>query len=279
MASHEDLILEPLAKGPKGLIFLATPILKVYFRSQSKYQDILVAETPFGKSLILDGYLQFSEYDEELFHKSVVVPSYKKAYKKVLILGGGDGGVAREILKVNPSASITIVDIDPMVTEAVKAHFPSMVRDVLSSRNVTLINQDAFEFVEKSTQRYDFIVNDVTDIRSPEIKGSQLVGKLYTEDYLSCLKKILNPSGRVVFHLEMFPQLNILIKPFLNTAHKVFKHVSAYCVNIPSFGGVWTFAVLSDERILLKNRLYVESWNRYVKIQPIEKLKAFDVTD
>lgn len=237
-----------------GETYIATPIYDVIFEGSSKYQEILIGITPFGKTLFLDNILQLSEYDQEIYHKAVSLPAYDKSFRDVLILGGGDGGVAREIKSYNPESRIWIIDIDSMVTEVMNKYFPEVPRNIFQESNVKLLNVDAYEFVKTTQLKFDYVVNDLTDIREPDEKGSQ-VNIFYQADFLKILKNILKSNGRIVYHLELYPYSYEEIMKFLKAAREVFKFIKTYCVYISSFGGLWTFAVLSDRNFILKETL------------------------
>ena len=92
------------------------------------------------------------------------------------------------------------------------------------------------------------------------------MNRLYTEDFLETLRRKLNHSGRIVYHLELYPCSNYLIERFLNIAKKIFRYISTYYIYIPSFGGLWTFTSLSDKPIKLKREFYSSSFNKRLRI-------------
>jgi|Deesub1362A_J573_1020465.scaffolds.fasta_scaffold00012_191 spermidine synthase len=249
-----EIILEKFIKGPFGESYVGTPVYKVLYRKKSKYQEILIGETPFGKGLFLDNILQLAEYDEKVFHKALVLPSIKKSFKKILILGGGDGGTAREIRRALPEAEITVVDIDIEVTKAVIKYIPSVPNGVFDDPRTKLINTDAFKYVEETSEKFDYIIGDLTDLREEGMEGSQ-VNRLYTTKFLNQLKNILSDDGRIVYHLEVYPVSHDIIGRFVENVKQVYRHYKMYITYIPSFGGFWSYMVMAKKPFRLKRKI------------------------
>ena len=249
-----DIIMEKFVKGLYGESYIATPILKTIYSKKSRYQEILIAETPFGKALFLDRVLQLTEYDEETFHRALVLPGLKKAYRKILILGGGDGGTARELRRALPKAEITIVDIDREVTEAVSKYLPFVPKGVFEDPKTKLINMDAFEYIERTKEKFDYIIGDLTDLREEGVEGSQ-VNRLYTIEALSRLRELLTDDGRVVYHLELYPAAYNLIKKFIENVKEAFNNHRLYATYIPSFGGFWCYIIMSNKPFRIKRKI------------------------
>lgn len=243
----ENFIREKFVKGPYGHSYIYTPVSEEIYHCKSDYQDIWVVKTPFGKTLVLDGIIQLTEHDEKLYHEALVYPAFKPNYRKVLILGGGDGGAARELLKLSNNLSITIVDIDPMVTEVVKKYMPEVPAGAFEIKNVKLINMDAWKFIDDTKIKYDYILVDLTDCREEEYQ----VNKFYKKEFMAKLKKALKRGGRTIYFLGLYPVDKDIIMKFLNEARAVFKYYKTYGRYIPSFGGIWTYIVLSNNRIRL----------------------------
>lgn len=245
----ENYIKEKFVKGPSGHSYVYTPILEEIYRCKSDYQDIWVVKTPFGKTLVLDGVIQLTEYDEKLYHEALVFPAYKRSYKQVLILGGGDGGAARELSKLSDKISVTIVDIDPLVTEVVKKYIPEVPEGVFDRGNIKLVNMDAWMFIEETERKYDYILVDLTDCREEEYQ----VNRFYKKEFMSKLNGILNADGRIIYFLGLYPVDKDIINKFMDEAKAIFKYYKVYGRYIPSFGGIWTYIVLSNRPIRLKN--------------------------
>jgi len=180
---------------------------------QTDYQKIqLFEEQGTGKTTFcLDGYIQlFEGEDERIYHKALTEPAFRlnpKA-KDFLILGGGDGCVARELLKLNPKAKITLVDIDKEVVEL------SMKDERLLRINQNSLNycklyyEDALSWVPKCRGKYDVIILDFPDSTNPELK------KLYAEEFISQVAKLLRPKAVISIQVGQNPisTCNILYK-------------------------------------------------------------------
>ncbi len=244
----EKYIIEKFVKGPYGYSYVATPIIEEIIKIKSNYQEIKVVKTPFGKTLVLDGIIQLTEYDEQLYHEALVKPSYKKTFRNILILGGGDGGAARELIKINPDTHITIVDIDPMVTEIIEKYLPEVPKGIFTRKNVKLINSDAWKYVENTHEKYHYILVDLTDIREEDNQ----VNRFYQKKFMNLLSKILKKDGRIVYFLGLYPVDINIIEKFLKDAEMAYKHYKIYGRYIPSFGGIWTYITLSNKPIKLK---------------------------
>lgn len=250
---------EPITNINGETVYIIYPI-KVIYKYKSRYQEIQIVDTPFGKGLILDDVLQFTTNDEEIYHVGLVHPVINKKYRNILILGGGDGGAAREIKKVLPKAEVDVVDIDPMVTEIVEKFIPEVPAGIFNNPDVNLIHKDAYEYVNITNKKYDLILGDLTDIREDIFKGSQ-VNKLYTHKFLMMLKKILRPKGKVVYHIGGLNMDTNFIGYFWNIANSAFNFTIGYGIYIPSFFDIWCYIVMSDHPIKLGKIKY-----RYIKL-------------
>lgn len=144
----------------------------VLHRETSAFQDILILDTPaLGKVLALDGIVQCAQKDEAIYHEMLahsgvllrrtVAPT--EGGLDVLVVGGGDGGIARECLKHAGVARVTVVDIDLRVRETVLAHFPELPAGAYAAQRLTAVDADAVDFVRQHRGRFDLIVADTPD--------------------------------------------------------------------------------------------------------------------
>ncbi len=235
-----------------GYIEIRYPLRKVLYRGRSEYQEIVIAESDLGKMLILDGVLQFTTYDEEIYHETLTLTTFKEGFRRVLILGGGDGGAAKALKNKYPMISIDIVDIDPEVTYKVLKYIPEVPGKVFEMEGVKLINMDAHQYVRRCKVKYDYIIGDLTDIRFEGEAGSQ-VNRLYTSEYISELKEILTNHGVITYHIGGYNIDKKFILDVYNIFKEVFKYVKVYAVYIPSFIDLWTFISGSDGEFMLRS--------------------------
>ncbi|HSR49863.1 MAG TPA: polyamine aminopropyltransferase [Acidobacteriota bacterium] len=189
-----------------ALAYLAQPI--VLFGEQSRYRDLVVYEeqTPYQKIvmtrwqddhwLYLNGAAQFSSYDEERYHEPLVHPAMEAAAsrRRVLILGGGDGLAAREVLKHPEVESLRLVDLDPAVTRLARTH--PVLRDLnegsLDHPKVEVVNQDAYAFLDDTSEIFDVIIIDLPDPKSVEL------ARLYSVEFYRLAGRHLSPGGTLV---------------------------------------------------------------------------------
>ncbi len=224
---------------------------KIELFKQTPYQKIVL--TRYGKhySLYLDGHLQFSTLDEKYYHEAIVhVPmSFVKHYEKALILGGGDGLALRELLKY-PFKEITLVELDREMIRLSKEN-PVMRRINKGSfydPRVKVVIDDAFNFVFKTKERYDFIVIDLIDPRTPS------AARVYSLEFYRRLRKILHAEG--VF-ITQATDIFFNKKAFcciLNTIKAAGFKVSPFHINVPSMGD-WGFVIGSFKDLRVRTEV------------------------
>lgn len=217
---------------------------KVIFSKNSKYQRIVLTKSNEDLRLFLNGNLQFSSKDEYRYHEALVHVGFSALpqAKKILILGGGDGLAAREVLKYSSVEKITLVDLDPLMTELFKTNtlLTPLNKDSLNHSKVQVINDDAFLWLKNSSEKYDFIIIDFPD------PSNFSVGKLYTNSFYREVKKKLAPKGLIVVQST---------SPFVakksfwcvdNTIKSVGLKTFPYHVYVPAFGD-WGYILASEE--------------------------------
>ena len=167
---------------------------RVLFREMTDLQDLVIFENRiFGRVLALDGVVQTTEGDEFIYHEmlSHVPVLAHGAASRVLIIGGGDGGMAREALKHPGITDVTMVEIDPSVVELCRAHLPSISAGAFDNPRLNLVIADGAKFVEETDSRWDVIIIDSTDPLGP---GEVLFGERF---YRGC-KRCLTEGGILV---------------------------------------------------------------------------------
>src|SRR5215831_3058688 len=167
---------------------------RVLYETQTEHQHLVLFEHKFfGKMLMLDGATQVTAKDEFIYHEMMThVPIFAHGkVRDVLIVGGGDCGIAEEALKHKSIRRLTQVEIDASVVEFSKEHFPEFTRPVLGNSRFELVIDDGMRYVAKTDRRFDVIIVDSTDPQGP---GKVLFSKRF---YAAC-KRCMAAGGVLV---------------------------------------------------------------------------------
>src|SRR3974377_1801180 len=177
---------------------------RVLYEAHTRHQHLVLFEHGFfGKVLMLDGATQVPSKDEFIYHEMMThVPIFHPGRaREVLIGGGGDCGIAEEVLKHKSVRRLTQVEIDASVVEFSKEHFPEFTGPVLGNERFELVIDDGMRYVAKTTRRFDVIIVDSTDPQGP---GKVLFGTKFYADCRRCLAKggVLVTQNGVPFFQE-----------------------------------------------------------------------------
>ncbi len=216
---------------------------KDLFSKKSPYQQTDVFHSrAFGNVLTLDGLMMVTERDEFFYHEMIVhIPMLThKNPKNILVIGAGDGGTVRELLKHKEVEHIDMVEIDRVVIDAALEFFPS-VSCGLKDKKVNVLVEDAVEFVKNKENLYDVVLIDSTDPIGPGVG-------LFNEDFYNNVKRALKPGGIVVPQTEgPFAQSENMRLTY-KLLRKVFKNVAPYTGPMPTYpGGYWSWGFCSDD--------------------------------
>ena len=222
---------------------------EVLVDERSEYQRVQVVQTKkLGRMLVLDGNVQCAEVDEASYHEMIVHPALCRAGasgatgQRALIIGGGDGGAAREILRHPLVSHVDMVDIDALVTQSAKTYLPSIWRTpqgapLEGDPRFHLHHADGVAFLEKATEGYDLIVVDASDCIGP---GTTL----YSEKFYRLVRERLRPQGAVTVQAGSFFYLPDVLSTVYQGLAKVFPEVAAYqCFTAVYPGGLWNLAM------------------------------------
>lgn len=206
---------------------------KVLYEGKTMFQSVLVFEsTDYGNVLCLDGVIQATERDEFAYQEMIshIPLMAHPAPKRVLVVGGGDGGCVREVLKHKSVEHVDLVEIDPSVIELSRKYLPKMAAALSGQDPRVHINIcDGFEFLAKNHGAYDVIISDTSD---PEGPAEQLFGKSYFE----LLRQSLTPSGIVTMQASENVWLNLpLLNKLKETCSQVFPVVSYAATCVPTY--------------------------------------------
>jgi len=216
---------------------LSFRIKEVLYKKQSKYQQISVYETEdFGRVLALDDVIMLTTKDEYIYHEMIShIPllTHDNA-SKVLVIGGGDGGTVRELLK-HPVKEVNLVEIDREVIETSKKYFPS-ISCGLDDPRVKIFCEDGIEFV-KNHKGYDVVIVDSTDPIGPAVG-------LFSAEFYKNVFEALNENGIMVAQTETPILFADLVKQIYKDMSSVFTYTNMYTAVVPTYpGAFWTFTM------------------------------------
>lgn len=220
---------------------------EVLFESETAHQHLMIFENDlYGRVMVLDGVVQTTERDEFVYHEMLAhVPILAHGCAaRVLIIGGGDGGLLREVCKHRDVSQITQVEIDASVVDMAQSYLPGHSAGAFDDSRVELVIADGMAFTQETEQRYDIILSDSTDPIGPgEV--------LFSGDFYAACKRCLNPGGIMAAQNGVaFLQLEAVE----TTARRMGPHfadTTFYSAAVPTYvGGVMTFAWGADDPAL-----------------------------
>ncbi len=234
-----EIFLEP--PDLDGALGLALRVDRVLEARHTGLQDLVVAECgPLGRVLILDGAIQAAEFDESGYHEMLAhVPLLTHPDpRRVLIIGGGDGGTLREVLRHPEVEHAELCEIDAGVIEACRRHLPSLAGSFDDPRAQVHI-ADGIEFVRRARNAYDVIIVDSSDPEGPAVP-------LFGADFYREVRTALRPGGLVASQMEshfLYPQL---ISKIVGVLEETFPLARYYQTCVPSYlSGVIGFSLAS----------------------------------
>ena len=216
---------------------------KALAKFRSAYQDVEVHDSvPFGKLFRLDGHFMTSERDEFFYHENLIhiAALAHPGPERALIVGGGDGGSADELLKHPSMQSVTIAEIDSTVIDISRRYLGAVHRGALDDPRVTVRVGDGFEFVRNTTDMYDMIVLDLTDPGGPS-------SALYTPDFYEACARRLTASGAMTMHVGSPVAHPDRVRETIAALRDAFARVTPYLTSIPLYGGLWMMACCSAD--------------------------------
>lgn len=256
---------------------------EIIFAEDTAYQRLVVTTVGERTQLYLNGNLQFDTIDEYRYHEALVHPALTLAPRRqnVLVLGGGDGMAARELLRYPDVAAITLVDLDPAMTTLFRDHpaLSALNDGALGDPRVSVVNMDAWAFLRDNEQLFDVVVIDLPD------PHTLAVGKLYSVEFYADLAQHLPADGLVVtqassplFAREAFWSIHDTLaatpSPYADpTAPNGRLETRPYHAYVPSFGA-WGF-VIAGPRIPARPATALPDGLRFLTDATLPRLFAF----
>jgi len=230
-------------KDPYAPIQYVYDVENILHKSKSPFQEIMVIENPhFGRMLILDGVVQITARDEFFYHEMLVhvLMHAHPNPRKVIVIGGGDGGVVREVLKHQSVEKIYFIEIDEEVINVSKKYFPEVASGV-DDKRVEIRCMDGAEFVKGREGDIDAVIVDSTDIIG-------FAKSLFTVEFFKSVKDALTDNGMFVslseslhFHKDMVIEVQEALK-------LIFPIVDLYTASLATYAGNWwTFSAASKK--------------------------------
>jgi spermidine synthase len=225
----------------QGIVRTGFRLKRKLFKGKSPFQTVEVVETKgHGKLLLIDGMTMVSERDEFVYHEMIAhVPLFLHPRpRRVLVIGGGDGGTVREVLRHKTVERCVLVEIDGLVVEASKKYIP-LTAGKLSDRRAVVRIEDGVKFVRETDERFDVIIVDSTEPFGP---AKELFGTAFYKDVRRVLTEdgiVVSQAGSPFYEIGTIKNLDRILKP-------IFPVVDAYLfTNLTYPGGLWTFTYAS----------------------------------
>ena len=244
---------------------LSIRVREQLFSAQSEFQQIDVLDSKeFGKILVVDGDLTLTEKDEFIYHEMIThVPmAVHPLVKDVLVIGGGDGGVVRELVKYEEIEHIDMVEIDPLLVEVCRKYLPQIACS-LNDPRVQIFHEDGLRFVRSKTDCYDLIIID-----SPNPFG--LGEGLFTKEFYGSCYKALRDDGIMVYQhgSPFYDEDEVECRKMHRKVFRSFPVSRVYQAHIPTCpSGYWLFGFaskkyhpLEDFRPERFDNLNIETW-------------------
>ncbi len=223
---------------------ITSKVSETLHTEKTEFQDLAVIDTvQFGRMLVLDGMVMTTIKDEFVYHEMIshVALNTHPNPENVLVIGGGDGGAIREIVKHSKVKKAVLVEIDSRVIELSKQYLPEIAAALSGNPKVEVKVEDGIRFIAEAKNQFDVIIVDSTEPVGPAVG-------LFALDFYQAISQALKPDGIMVAQTE---------SPFFNPdlISRVFKDISSvfpitklYLANIPTYpSGLWSFTLGSKQ--------------------------------
>ena len=224
---------------------LTCRVKETLFSEKSDFQSVEVVDSyEFGRMLILDGVFQTSIFEEYIYHEMIVhVPLFTHPKpREILVIGGGDGGTVREVVRHDVVEQVKMVEIDGMVVEASKRFLPEISAAILQNHpKLTVEIGDGIARMKEAENHYDVIIVDCSDPIGPGVG-------LFSREFYQDVHRALKPDGLFVQQTESPFYHQSLISRIYHDIADFFPITRLYLANIPLYpGGVHSFTIGSKQ--------------------------------
>ncbi len=210
---------------------------------QTPYQELAIVDThEWGRALILDSIVQTTEVDESIYHEMIAhVPMMVHPNPvKVLIIGGGDGGTLREVLKYDSVDRVDLVEIDKQVIEACRKYLPTISAGFSDDR-ANIIIQDGLKYVKEAECKYDVVIIDSSDPVGPAVE-------LFSAEFYRDIYELLHEDGIMTVQAESPAFYGDVFARVYHNMNTIFPRAGVYLACVPSYvSGFWAFGIASKQ--------------------------------
>jgi spermidine synthase len=262
----EHMLMEPL-NATTGFYIRADKQIGEW---QTKFQKMQIYDTPhYGKLFRLDGFNMTSEKEEFVYHENLIHPALTAhaGPKKVLIIGGGDGGSSEEALKHPSVEQLTMVEIDADVITVAKEHFKAVHNGVFDNPKLRVLVEDGMKYVRDTHEKFDLVAMDLNDPVGP-------AAALYSAEFLQQIRATLSPGGALTLHLGSPVAQPARVAELAQRLNSLFRIVRVYTMYIPLYGSLWAMAVCSDK--LDPKAFTADEIDRRIEARKLQELRYYN---
>lgn len=230
---------------------------RVHYDSKTEHQDLIVFDNPeFGRVMMLDGVIQLASKDEFIYHEMMAhVPLFAlREPRRVLVIGGGDGGVLREVLRHPTIEQATLCEIDRTVIDLASEHFPEVSNGAFDDPKTRIVIADGTKLVKETEDRFCAVLVDSTDPIGPG-------AALFTKEFYADCKRCLKPGGVLVTQNGLPFLQGPELRQSTGYFRELFADAWAFLTTTPTYvGGPMSYGWASDNPALRKHALEEITW-------------------
>lgn len=236
-----SVVEEPLGRGECH----SHVVERVLLAGRTRVQPFQIVELArYGRAMVIGGRVQSTEHDEYIYHEALIYPAYtlRAPLRRILCLGGANGGMLREFRRLPDVEEVVLIDIDQELHEVSRQYLPHMHPEAVRDPRFRFEWGDPRAAVKKLTERFDCVFADL-----PDATAAGGTRWLFTSDFYRDIKAMLEPDGVYVTQAGAAGHLHCeFLASVLRTAKSVFRYAVPYSVSVPSYGVPWGFVMASD---------------------------------
>jgi len=242
---------------------------KIIVKGNTAFQEYLFFESKMhGLCISLDGDIQSCESDEKIYHEALVHPAMlvHPNPKTILIMGGGEGATAREVLRHKSVEKVVMVDIDEEFVTLCKRHIPQWGASAFNDKRLEVLYMDINEYLVSCNEKFDIVIGDLIDVDDWDSPAAFLYG----EGLYRSIKPLLNKNAIIATQggaLDIQESTNH--KHIREMMGRVFEDVRSYGMIVPSFYHLWGYVIASDDLSVIDGNVVKHFQSRELELEAI----------